>query len=189
MIDIMYTRLKPLIKWPEREELWTTMPFAFKKHFSKCVCIIDCFELFCERPSDLMARAQTYSQYKHHNTVKFLIGISPQGVISYVSKGWGGRASDKYITENCGILNHVLPGDQILADRGFTVQESFGFYCTEIKIPPFTRGKKQLSRIEVDTARQLSRVRIHVERVIGLLRNKYTILQSTLPIKMIMCNI
>ena len=188
MIDIMYTRLKPLIKWPEREELWRTMPLAFKKHFSKCVCIIDCFELFCERPSDLMARAQTYSQYKHHNTVKFLIGISPQGVISYVSKGWGGRASDKYITENCGILNHILPGDQILADRGFTVQESVGFYCAEIKIPPFTRGKKQLSRIEVDTARQLSRVRIHVERVIGLLRNKYTILQSILPIKMIMCN-
>ena len=54
-------------------------------------------------------------------------------------------------------------------------------------IPPFTKGKKQLSQVEVDTARQLSSVRIHVERVIGLLRNKYTILQSTLPINMIMC--
>ena len=188
IIDIMYVRLKPFVRWPHREQLLKTMPSAFRKHFGKCVCIIDCFEIFCERPSDLMARAQTYSQYKHHNTVKFLIGISPQGVISFVSKGWGGRASDKYITENCGIFNYILPGDQILADRGFTVQESVGFYCAEIKIPPFTKGKKQLSRIEVDTARQLSSVRIHVERVIGLLRNKYTILQSTLPIKMIMCN-
>ena len=62
--------------------------------------------MLCERPSDLMARAQTYSQYKHHNTVKFLIGISLQGVISFVSKGWGGRASDKHITERCGILTH-----------------------------------------------------------------------------------
>lgn len=186
-IDIMYFRLKPLVLWPEREQLKKTMPPAFKRHFGKCVCIIDCFELFCERPSDLMARAQTYSQYKHHNTVKFLIGISPQGVISYVSKGWGGRVSDKYLTENCGLLNHVLPGDQILADRGFTVQESVGFYCGELIIPPFTKGKKQLSQVEVDTARQLSSVRIHVERVIGLLRNKYTILQSTIPINMIMC--
>ena len=29
-------------------------------------------------------------------------------------------------------------------------------------------------------------MRIHVERVIGLLRNKFTILQGILPIKMIM---
>ena len=54
-----------------------------------------------------------------------------------------------------------------------------------MKIPPFTKGKKQLSKLEVDTARQLSRVRIHVERVIGLLRQKYTILESTLPITVV----
>ena len=40
--------------------------------------------------------------------------------------------------------------------------------------------------MEVDTARQLSRVRIHIERVIGLLRQKYTILEGTLPINMVM---
>ena len=132
-----------------------------------------------------MARARTYSYGKHHNTVQFLIGISPQGAITFVCKGWGGMVSDKYIIENCGLLHHILPGDQILVDRGFNVQESVGLYCAEIKVPPFTRGKKQLSRIEVDRARQLSHVRIHVERVVGLLRNKYTILQSILPINMI----
>ena len=96
--------------------------------------------------------------------------------------------SDKHLTENCGLLSNLQPGDQVLADRGFTVQDSIGLYCAEIKVPPFTKGKKQLSRCEVDKARQLSRVRIHVERVIGILRQKYTILQSTLPINMIMCD-
>ena len=123
-IHILYIRLQPLIRWPERDELLLAMPRAFRKHFKRCVCIIDCFEVFCERPSALMARAQTYSNYKHHNTTKFLIGITPQGVISFVSRGWGGRASDKHITENCGILKKLLPGDQVMADRGFTVQES-----------------------------------------------------------------
>ena len=33
--------------------------------------------------------------------------------------------------------------------------------------------------------RQISSVRIHVERVIGLLRNKYRIIQGTLPISLI----
>ena len=81
-----------------------TMPIDFRKHFSKCIAIIDCFKVFTERPTNLMARAQTWSNYKKHNTVKFLIGISPQGAISYISKGWGGRVSDVYLTEHCGIL-------------------------------------------------------------------------------------
>ncbi len=90
--------------------------------------------------------------------------------------------SDKHITENSGIL------DQILADRGFTIQDVIALNHAEVKLPSFTRGKKQLSKHEVDNSHALSRVRIHVERVIGLLRQKYTILESTLPINMIMCD-
>jgi len=115
-VNIMYIYLKPFIVWPGREEVLKTMPDGFKKEFNRCICIIDCFEVFCERPSDLMARAQTYSSYKHHNTVKFLTATTLQGVISFVSKGWGGRASDKHLTENCGLLSNLQPGNQVLAD-------------------------------------------------------------------------
>ena len=97
----------------------------------------------------------------------------------------GGRVSDVHLIENCGLLGKLLPGDVILADRGFTIEQAAGMYCAEVKIPSFTKGKKQLSKIEVDTTRQLAQVRIHVERVIGLVRQKYSILQSTLPINMI----
>ena len=89
--------------------------------------------------------------------------------------GWGGRVSDKHLTENCAILNYLQPGDQILADRGFTVQDLVGLYCAEVKVPPFTKGKKQLSRLESDTACQLSRVRIHVERFVWFLRQPFYI--------------
>ena len=80
---------------------------------STCVVIIDCFEIFVDRPTDLLARAQTYSQYKHHNTVKYLIGITPQGTVSYISEGWGGRTSDKYVTEHCSLLSNLVPGDTV----------------------------------------------------------------------------
>ena len=73
----------------------------------KCVVMIDCFEVFCERPKSLMARAQTNSNYKHHNTVKYLIGIA-QGVITFISKGWGGRVSDQHLTENFRILENFF---------------------------------------------------------------------------------
>ena len=51
-----------------------------------------------------------------------------------------------------------------------------------LSIPAFTRGKKQLSLPDVECSQKIAKVRIHVERVIGLLKNKYTILQGTLPV-------
>lgn len=182
-------RLAPLVSWPDREDLWRTMPQCFQDSFGKKVTVvIDCFEVFINRPSGLYARAQTFSSYKNHNTVKVLIGITPQGSISFVSKAWGGRTSDKFLTENCGILKNILPGDLVLADRGFTIQESLMFHQAELAIPAFTRGKDQLDPVDVERTRGIANVRIHVERVIGLLRRKYSILSGTLPIDFLICN-
>ena len=185
-LNVMSQRLHFLIAWPERDQLRKTMPSCFLENFKKCAVILDCFEVFIEKPSDLLARAKTYSQYKSHNTAKVLLGITPQGTISYVSKPYGGRTSDVFLTEHCGILKNLLPGDVVLADRGFTIGDSVGLYCAELKIPEFTKGKAQLSQKHVEATKSIASVRIHVERVIGLLRNKYTILQNILPNKMIM---
>ena len=183
-VDVMYIRLKPLIHWPDREMLRKTMPMQFRKHFGKkCAVIIDCFEVFIETPSSVKSSCETWSSYKHHNTVKFLIGITPQGVISFISKSWGGRTSDKHVTEQSGFLDKILPGDLILADRGFNIESSVGTMSAQVKIPAFTKGKSQMSPIDLETTRKLANVRIHVERVIGLTRQKYTILNSSLPIE------
>ena len=53
-----------------------------------------------------------------------------------------------------------------------------------MKIPSITKGKTQLSGSEVDISRQLSNVRIHVERVIGRIK-KFRILQSIIPITLV----
>ena len=86
-LDILYHKLSVFVSWPEREQLLKTMPAEFRKTFAKCAIIIDCFEAFIERPTSLMARAQTWSNYKKHNTVKFLIGVTPQGTTGFISKG------------------------------------------------------------------------------------------------------
>lgn len=183
MLDVMHVRMMSLIVWPDREHLQATMPLDFIKSFGrKVTVIIDCFELFIETPSSLESRAQTFSSYKHHNTIKFLIGITPQGVVSYISKGWGGRTSDKYLTENSSFLDNLKPGDLVLADRGFDIEESVGLMCARVAIPAFTKGKKQLSPFDVESTRKLAHLRIHVERVIGNIMQKYRILDTTLPI-------
>ncbi len=110
VLDVMAIKTAHLIKWPDRETLRLTMPMSFRKFFKRCAIIIDCSEIFVERPSDLLARAQVWSNYKHHSTLKFLIGITPQGTISYVSSCVGGRMSDKEIVESSSLLNYLLPG-------------------------------------------------------------------------------
>lgn len=105
-------------------------------------------------------------------------------MITFISKGWGGRTSDKELTETCGILENLLPGDSVLADRGFTIADSVGLFCARLEIPAFTRGRAQLSAYEVAKTRTLANVRKYVERVIGLLRNKYQVL-STIPVEVI----
>ena len=72
-----------------------------------------------------------------------------QGTILFISKAWGGWICDKYITEHCGILDKILSGDLVLADRGFTIQDSMSFYCAEVKTL-LSLKKKQLSRSEID---------------------------------------
>ena len=79
----------------------------------------------------------------------------------------------------------VHTGDVVLADRGFTCNDKARMVLAEVKTPPFTKGKKQLEKQEIDWSRELSIVRIHVERIIGLLKQKYTILQGVLPISLI----
>ena len=55
-------------------------------------------------------------------------------------------------------------------------------FGVKLEVPSFTRGKKQLNQRDVERSKQLSNVRIHVERVIGLVKNKYLILKGPLPI-------
>ena len=82
VVEVLYVKLKCWIIWPDRDTLLKTMPMDFRLNFLKCVVIIDCFELFLEQPTNLLARAQTYLSYKHHNTVKYLMGVMPQGTVS-----------------------------------------------------------------------------------------------------------
>jgi hypothetical protein len=182
-LDALYLTVGGLVTWPATDVC--QLPEVFRNEvFKKVKCIIDCTEIFLDRPSNLKARAQTYSNYKRHNTIKILVGTSPSGCVTFLSPCWGGRVSDKQITIESKLMDKLLPGDVVLADRGFNMSEDFAIRGAKLMVPAFTRGKKQLSKEEVEHSRMMSRVRIHIERVIGRLKD-FEIMKGPLPISLV----
>ena len=81
--------------------------------------------------------------------------------------------------ENSGYLKNLHPGDVILADRGFNVADSFALFGAILEIPAFTRGYEQLASVDVENTRKIANVRIHVERIIGSVHQRFQILSVT----------
>jgi hypothetical protein len=88
----------------------------------------------------------------------------------FISKAFGGRASDKFIVEKSVSLDYLLPGDEVMADRGFTIDH--------LLVPRRVKCKSQLS---VTSTRRIARVRILVERAIRRLK-VFKVLSSTVPV-------
>ena len=70
-----------------------------------------------------VSQSETYSTYKSHNTAKGLVGITPDGALTFVSDLYGGHCSDKIIVEHCGIPKLLEEGDSVMADRGFEIRD------------------------------------------------------------------
>ena len=145
-VRLMTREFEPLIVWADRDVIRMNLPDSFGKYFSKCRVVIDCTEVMIETPSSLELAATCWSNYKHHYTVKFLVGITPNGAISYLSKCYGGRATDIFITEDSGFVKKLLPGDQVMADRGFKIRELLAYYQCSLAIPPSASSSLQMSK-------------------------------------------
>lgn len=183
-IDLFSTQLEWIIKWTEQASSRLLIPPCIAKSFPRLRAIIDCTELFIQRPQSTRDQTATYSHYKHHNTIKIFVAILGCGAVGFISKAYGGRTSDNYIFKNCGFLELLSSGDQILADRGFTVDDELMRRGIELNTPPAGTGVVQFSTEDVQRAKRISNVRVHVERAIGRMKN-YKILAGTLPLTVV----
>ena len=180
----MYHHLSEIDWTPSVNQVMSTLPHSFQKLYPSTFAIIDGTEIFMETPSDLYMQSSTWSQYKHHNTAKFLVACTPNGAIgaiSFVSPVFVSSISDVELTRESGYLTTLKDksGISIMADRGFTIKDMLKDIGIELNIPPFMEEHTQLPSREVQEGRRIASVRIHVERAIGRL-----ILQGTFPISM-----
>ena len=97
---------------------------------------------------------------------------------------WGGRISGKEIIGKSGFYSNINPGNQVMADRGFLIGDHLARLGATLVMPPFLKGRKQLPGCDVQRARQLSALRIHVERAIERIKI-FRILKNTLPLTLV----
>ena len=134
-----------LLKWPCKGEIKKKLPSSCNK-FPSTRIIIDCTEIFLQKPTSPSAQRATWSNYKQHNNMKALVGITPTGYFSFVSKLWTGNVSDRYITERSGLLDKFEEEDSVMADKGFNIRDLLTRKKVALNIPPLCKGTCPIKR-------------------------------------------
>ncbi|XP_039534866.1 uncharacterized protein LOC120483736 isoform X2 [Pimephales promelas] len=166
LYDILYVGLFEN-NIPSTAKNQTSLPDCFQP-FPNCRIVLDCTEVAVSNTVTLDAQCHLYSHYKGRTTLKALIGVAPNGCITFASDLYGGSASDKEITADCGLLQHLHPGDMIMADKGFTIWDILP-EGVSLNIPSFLVNG-QFTQEEVNYNTFISKARIHVERSIQRLK-------------------
>ncbi|XP_048755505.2 uncharacterized protein LOC125666376 [Ostrea edulis] len=179
-VCLLFQELRPLNPFPARDIIQRNMPSCFHS-FPNLRVILDCTEIFVQKSSSLVNKNLSFSHYKHHTTVKFLNGFTPSGVISLVSEGFDGRVSDRQITEKSLLLDMLEEGDGVMADKGFTIADMLEKKGCTLNIPPFRSSSSQFSSQDVIKTQEIAKLRIHVERAIGRVKN-FHIFDGVLPL-------
>ena len=99
----------------------------------------------------------------------------------FVSDLYPGCISDKELTRRSGLFDLLDRDDSVMADRGFDIEEDLALLGVRLNIPPFLRGKEQLSAQELVETRRIASLRIHVERAMEQLKNFHIFDKPLLP--------
>lgn len=179
-VNLLSQCLTPLIIWPSKEINKANLPKSFS-NYPRTRAIIDCTEYYVQKPLRPAAQKATWSSYKHSNTLKQLIAITPSGAISFLSDVYSGSISDAAIVRESKFVDLVEETDDIMADRGFNIRHLLLPKKATLNIPAFTHGKV-LSSKALKRSRGIAKVRIHVERAICRMKT-FKILSGIIPLK------
>lgn len=168
--------VKKLYSVFKRMDIWNMSDHDVGKYR----CLLDCTEVFVIRMDDPAIHQLTFSTYKHHPTFKILVACDEHGAVIFISDAFPGSISDREIFIKSGILDKLKEGDAILADKGFDVSDLLEAKGVLLNIPPFLRGKCQLTSYEVLKTRMIANRRILIENV-NARAKKNKIISTTMP--------
>ncbi|GFT70524.1 THAP-type domain-containing protein [Nephila pilipes] len=165
---IMYVKLKLLDIFSIKSMVIEYMPLPFRFGNKDVRIIVDCTEFPIQKPSSPMEQQLTFSRYKNTNTLKGMIGIMPNGAISFISPLYCGSISDKQLFLKSKLMDRLEPNDVVMADKAFLISEELESIGCKLQCPIFLKDKIQFELAEMVSNSQLSNMRVTVERAISM---------------------
>lgn len=167
-VPILADVMRIAVPWMNKDNIANDLPYHFQQ-YPNVRAILDCTEIPIQRSNCLHCRIITYSHYKGRETAKYMVSITPGGVFNFISPGYVGKASDKFIFNACNILPLFEENDAVMVDKGFSIMKELVEHKLELIRPPMLFDG-QLSKEEATSNVSIASARVHVERSIQRLK-------------------
>lgn len=159
------------IYWPDKYTIESRRSTQFAIRYRQVQSVITCLEIEIQTPIDAIRQAQTWSNYKKCNTIKYLLSTTPYGFINFISRGYAGRTTDADIVEQSGFLVVLPDNSHIMADRGFkNTSNLLTIKNSKLVMLPSTPSGNNMIENEVRESKRIAALRTLIQRVRRRLR-------------------
>ncbi|XP_048759607.2 uncharacterized protein LOC125669203 isoform X2 [Ostrea edulis] len=176
----MYYRLGSLSSWPHRNKIMQDMFFVYTEEFPNVVMVIDCTEIKIQRPSSLLCHTQCFSEHSSATTLKSLVVCDTRGSVLFVSDLFCSAVSDNDVCIKSGFFQYLKnlmeqgslhPGDSIMADRGFRIEDQLAEMGLKLSVSPFASSVHSTSEANGTLTGKIPAHRTPVERAINQIKH------------------
>jgi hypothetical protein len=175
---------------PTRSQLLQSYPKSVIQKFgqARIFMLLDATEAFADTASMKTVNSILYSAYKHHSTMKWLVGADPIGTVwnDSISDGHGGSVSDPVFTQITKFLKQVPFGAAVEVDKGFLIENmcaALGVLC--VRPMKFLKNQKQQSSEDTALTQKVGKTRIPIEQANGQMKQSATWFDKSIRIDQI----
>ncbi|XP_063073961.1 uncharacterized protein LOC134464447 [Engraulis encrasicolus] len=169
--------------WVSRDKIRSVAPDEVKKHCPNLRVILHSAEIAVAAPTSTAHALQshTVSPDKNRTTLKAIVGFTPHGSVSFLSKLCAGSLSDKEVTRCSGILQLLEPGDEVMADKGFAIHHLLSDVEAKLIIPP----SKHSARFTQQETQAITQLRMVARRAMARIKSNH-IWDSPIPLTLVL---
>ena len=151
---------------PPRERKKVRTAGELFEEFPEVQLIVDAKEQPFRRPDGWDNQKAFYSGKKKQHTIKYQVGVTPEGRVGSVSVSVPGSVHDLTLLRGSGLLDRLEEGEGVLTDKAYLGADE-GRPGLRVVLPFKRPPKGALTRSQKGYNRRVSRRRVQVEHVLA----------------------
>jgi hypothetical protein len=147
---------------PSRQRRKVQTADALFAEFPEVSLIVDAKEQPFRRPDGWDNQKAFYSGKRKQHTVKYQVGVTPEGRVGSVSVSVPGSVHDLTLLRGSGLLDRLEEGEGVMTDKAYLGADT-GHPGLRVVVPFKCPPKGELSKSQKGYNRRVSRRRVRVE--------------------------